>query len=340
MRYLALLLLLMTSAALLRSQSDQSISFPTQSDHLINTWLEAHNIPALGIGIIDNYQITQIKVYGHLTTDKPAPYNAIFKVASLTKPVVSMVALTLINEGQLNIEDRLYEYWIDPDISDNPYTELLTIKHALTHQMGFKNWRRFNKDAKLDFDFSPGSKFQYSGEGYEYLREYLERRFDTTIETLADSLIFQPLGMVDTKFSWVDYVDTSRYAMNHDQSGAVIPTVRNLEASGADHLISTIEDYTKFALYVLKGGLLSKELYDQMITPQVEVNEHSSFGLGWEIVPDFINGHEVIMHSGSDPGVRSLVVLSPRTGEGIVVFSNSDNGGWAYWNDIIMSSFK
>ena len=251
-----------------------------------------------------------------------------------------MVAMELIDDGGLNLSDKLSDFWIDPDIENNPLHDSLTIRHVLTHQTGFRNWRRLNENSKLDFDFIPGTKFQYSGEGYEYLRKYLEHRFNATIEELADSLIFKPLGMMDTKFSWKENIDTSRYALNHDQNGRLIPTLKNTEANGADHVLSTIEDYSKFGLYVLKGGFMSDKLYSEMISKQVAVNEFSSFGLGWEIVPDFVNGSEVIMHSGSDPGARSWIVLDPGSGKGIIIFSNSDNGGWQFWEDLILSTFK
>ena len=340
MRIIVLVFLLFASTYSVSCQEIEDKQCPVHNDSLINAWLSKNSIPAIGIGVIKNFHITQIKVYGQLTEGKPAPYNSIFKVASLTKPVVSMVAMELISKGRLALDDKLSDYWIDPDIQKNPLHDSLSIKHVLTHQTGFKNWRRFNKNSKLDFDFNPGTQFQYSGEGYEYLREYLERRFNATIEELSDSLIFKPLGMVDTKFTWQERIDTSRYALNHDKSGRLIPTVKNMEANGADHLLSTIEDYCKFGLYVLKGGFLSEALYDEMITEQVVINQYSSFGLGWEIVPDFVDGSDVIMHSGSDPGARSLIVLDPNSGKGIIVFSNSDNGGWGYWDDLIMSSLK
>lgn len=339
MRILLILFLLTISPLFVYSQDHSNKQLPLQNDSLIHKWLSENSIPAIGVGMISNFQITQLKVYGNLAEGKPAPYNSIFKVASLTKPIISMVTLELVSKGELKLEDKLFEYWVDPDISNNPLHKLLTIKHVLTHQTGFKNWRRLHKDSVLNFDFSPGTKFQYSGEGYEYLRKYLEKRFNTTIEALAASLIFEPLGMIDTKFSWAEDIDTSRYAMNHDKNGALIPTLKNMGANGADHLLSTVEDYSKFALYVLKGGFLSNELYTEMLTKQVTVNQYSSFGLGWEIVPDFVDGVEVIMHSGSDPGARSLVVLNPASGRGIILFSNSDNGGWEYWNDFIMSNF-
>jgi len=340
MRIIIVIILFILITPSIFAQEKDTKQIPIQNDSLITTWLSENSIPAIGIGLINNFQITQIKVYGNLSECKPAPYNSIFKVASLTKPIVSMAVLELISKGHLSLDDKLSEFWIDPDIKNNPLHKSITIKHVLTHQTGFKNWRRLNENSKLDFDFRPGTRFQYSGEGYEYLRKYLENRFNLTIEELSDSLIFKPLRMYDTKVSWKENIDTTRYALNHDKMGKLIPTVRNMQANGADHLLSTIEDYSKFGLYVLNGGFLSNELYSEMITKHVVVNEYSSFGLGWEIVPNFVNESEVIMHSGLDPGARSLIVYDPNSGKGIILFSNSDNGGWDYWNDLVMSSLR
>jgi CubicO group peptidase (beta-lactamase class C family) len=57
----------------------------------------------------------------------------------------------------------------------------------LSHQSGFPNWRANNK---LHFEFEPGTKFQYSGEGYEYLREALEHKFNKSLAELYNSVLF------------------------------------------------------------------------------------------------------------------------------------------------------
>src|SRR3712207_6950778 len=56
-------------------------------------------------------------------------------------------------------------------------------------------------------DFEPGSRYQYSGEGFEYLRRALEAKFKSPLEALADELLFDPLGMRDTRFVWDDDVE-------------------------------------------------------------------------------------------------------------------------------------
>jgi len=216
-----------------------------------------------------------------------------------------------------------------------PKHKQLTTRHILTHQTGFTNWRRQHKTKKLTFDFEPGTNFRYSGEGYEYLKNALESKFKMSLEKLSDSLLFLPVGMPDTKFTWKQDIDEQRFAFNHSKDGEILETVKNEKAYASDLMVSTIEDYGKFAEFVINGADLSSEIYKEMIHLQVETPNESYFGLGWEIIPDWY-GEKVLMHSGGDPGVRTLIILNLQKKKGLIIFTNSDNGGYLLWEKTII----
>jgi len=322
--------------AQIEKTTDNLSSFPNFGNQIsVENWLSENKIPAIGIGIIESGKLSQIKVYGNLKEKEKASYHTIFKVASLTKPIVSMLTLKLVSNGNWNLDEPIYKYWIDPDVMNDPRNKLLTTRHILTHQTGFLNWRRQHKTKKLTFDFEPGTNFKYSGEGFEYLKHALERKFNMSIEKLSDSLLFKPIGMKDTRFTWNEKIDQNRYAFNHNKNGEVLETIKNTKASAADHLLSTIEDYGKFAAFVLQGADLTKEIYKEMIDLQVKTPNESYFGLGWEIIPDWY-GKKMLIHTGSDPGVRTLIMLNLKEKKGLIIFSNSDNGGYLTWEKTII----
>lgn len=291
----------------------------------IESWLKAENVPALGMGIIENGQLQKINVFGTLDKKNPAPYNAIFKVASLTKPVTAIVALKLVSEGKLGLDEPLDAYWKDPDLGNNPWMHKLTARIILSHQTGFPNWRYLNESKKLSFAFEPGTRFQYSGEGFEYLRKAMEAKFGRSLEQLADSLVFTPANMKDTRFWWDAAMDTTRYVQNFDKYGNAHETVRHYKANASANLLTTVEDYGNFLVYVLQGAGLSQAVQDEMHKNQVKLKEQDYFGLGWEKITGFSNDEYILLHSGKDPGVSTLAVIFPKSKNGWLIFLNGDN---------------
>lgn len=299
------------------------------NDPEIEKWLKQNNIPTLGIGVINNGKLQDIKVFGELKKGVTAPYNTIWNVASLTKPVTAIVALKLVSAGKLNLDEPLYKYWADPDIANDPNTKLLTTRIILSHQTGFPNWRFMNESGKLDFKFKPGTKYQYSGEGFEYLRRVLEKKFHKTLEQLADELIFKPLKMTDTKLVWNDITDVSRFAIGYDNKGNAYEPTKNKTANAADDLLTTIEDYGTFLCSVMNSDGLSKKVFDEMTSHQVETKKNKYFGLGFEIY-DLGNDNYALSHGGADKGVQTIVIVLPKTKQGLIIFTNVDDGYKVY----------
>ena len=285
----------------------------------IERWLKENNVHALGVGIIKNGALQPVKVYGKTCKETPAPVNTVFNVASLTKPVVATLTLRLVNTGFWSLDAPVAAYWTDPDVAEDPRAKLLTTRQLLSHQSGFTNWRWLNTDKKLAFKFDPGTKFQYSGEGYEYLRRALEQKFRLTLEQLADSLVFRPLHMTSTTFL---SAGPSRPTAFCD---ATISTAIR-QANAADDLLTTVEDYAKFAISILKKDGLSEDLYRDMTRAHTQIKENDFMGLGWEILPALKDDEFALLHTGSDTDAATLIILLPKTKEGLVIFTNSQQG--------------
>jgi CubicO group peptidase (beta-lactamase class C family) len=295
----------------------------------VQQWLAQQNIPALGVGVITNGKLQHAQVF---SAAGKGPYagNTIFNVASLTKPVVAYVTLQLVSQGKWQLDAPLYKYWTDPDVAADPRSRLLTTRHVLTHQTGFPNWRYSQPQGRLAFEADPGSKYQYSGEGFEYLRRALEQQFGTTLDRLAHDLILKPLGMKDTRFFWDATMQEKRFAAGHDTAGKAYEVgPKNKAANAADDLLTTIEDYSRFLIAVMNGKGLSKEVFEAMTTNQAPTTRGKHFGLGFEKY-DFENGAFALSHGGSDKGVKTLAFIIPQTGQGLVIFTNSDVGYKVY----------
>ena len=159
-----LLLLLLGSLPRSYAQTIKPAPVDLAFEKKIPDWLKETNVPAVGIGIIEDGKLKYTKVFGELRRGgptqprSPAPPNTIFQVASLTKPVVEVLTLKLVSSGKWNLDEPLANYWVDPDVQNDPRHKKLTTRHVLTHQSGFPNWRYLNASNKLEFMAEPSTK--------------------------------------------------------------------------------------------------------------------------------------------------------------------------------------
>jgi CubicO group peptidase (beta-lactamase class C family) len=294
--------------------------------------MRQHRVPTVGYCRIENGKLQPVQVLGQLPSGAAAPSNTLFNVASLTKPLTALVALQLVNQGQWTLDEPLATYWVDPEVQADPRAQQLTSRHVLSHQSGFANWRWQETNKHLSFHFEPGRKWQYSGEGYEYLRQALERKFHRPLNVLADSLLFQPLGMQDTRYCWTKTMDEARFAGTYTKDAVPYEVYRNPIANAANWVLSTVHDYGLFGEFLLQGARLQPALFEQMAAAQAPVltAKHVAWGLGWAVVGGLPNHEYALFHGGGGQGVNTVVLLLPKSGRGLVVFTNSDNGQEVY----------
>ena len=311
-----------------KKHSDNGLFIDTD---VTEKWLKQKKIPALGIGFIDNGFLIQASVFGELQKGQHASLNAVWNVASLTKPITALVTLKLADAGLLSLDEPVSKYYTDPDVINDPRAKLLTARIILSHQSGLPNWRGNNPEGKLKFEFEPGTQYQYSGEAYEYLRKALEVKFGKSLEQLAQELVFNPLNMNNTSFVWNKKMDSGPFASWHSADGKLYDTDKFYKANAADNLLTTIEDYSKFVQHILNGAGLTDSLYKDMIAEQVRVNSLKHFGLGWW-VDEQINEHGdfALVHGGDDIGVHCIAFIVPHSKKALVIFTNSDNGTKAF----------
>jgi CubicO group peptidase (beta-lactamase class C family) len=141
--------------------------------------------------------------------------------------------------------------------------------------------------------------------------------------------------MKDTRFYWDSSMTESRYAGRYDKDGKVLELEKWYEPHGANLLLTTVGDYSRFATHVLRGGDLSKDVYREMVTPHVPTGAatdatKNSFGLCWRVVRDLSDGEYALVHSGRNPGITAIVILLPQSQRGIVVLTNGENGEDVY----------
>ena len=184
------------------------------------TLMRAAPVPGAVIGVIRRFELSWIAPLGVRaagSTD-PVTSSTLFQAASLTKQVTTFAVFALRAQGKLDLDRPLVSYLDD---LSNPAARTVTARHILSHSSGFPNWRfaaAGQPAPNLVPAFTPGSRYQYSGEGFFYLQRVLERITGIGFGQLVRDLVFQPLGMSSSTLAW-DPETEARTAVPHDRQG-------------------------------------------------------------------------------------------------------------------------
>jgi len=327
-RIIACLLACVLSDRAVMAQNSATIT--ACPDDSIHVWLARFHVPAAAIGILENNRVTSIRYYGEIRPGVAASASTIWNVASLTKPVTAATVMNLINKDKIGLDEPVYPYFTDPDIANEPWTKELTPRIFLSHQTGFKNWRRMEPDHKIHFHYEPGKGYGYSGMGYEYLRHAVEKKLGLNLQQLGQTYLFAAAGMTDTHFGWNDRLDSNRFAWGYAVTGKRYD-FKYKDFNAADWLVTSMSDYCHFGLFAMNGEGISKKLFRQVTGIQVLMSKSAArrndgMGLGWEVIRGLPHGEYALTHNGSDDGIATLVLLLPVSKRGIVIFTNGDEG--------------
>ena len=302
-------------------------------------WLAESEVASAAIAYIEEGRVAWTAAYGEQSPGQRATPATLYNVASLAKPVSAEVMLRLASERRVSLDEPMSRHWVDPDVANDPRSELLTLRIALSHRTGFPNWRRMTNGV-LTFQSEPGAAFTYAGEGYEYARRYAQAASGEPFEHAAQRLVFAPIGMRNTAYTRRDWF-AGRIAAPHAEDGAVgEPSINDGEMLASDDLYTTVGDYARFVISVMNNEGVSADIARQRLQYDIELRdggcggEHSlpmdacplsvGMGLGWMVFR--YAGETVVTHSGSDSGEQTLTFFVPERRIGAVIFTNSANG--------------
>ncbi|MEO1333015.1 MAG: serine hydrolase domain-containing protein [Myxococcota bacterium] len=306
-------------------------------DARVPRWLEEYDVPSAAVAYVVDREVALSQVWGEQAPGEPATPETLYNVASLTKPIVAETVLRLVNEGRLSLDEPLARYWVDPDVADDPRSQVLTPRIVMRHESGLPNWRYETNDV-LRFIGDPATEVKYSGEAFEWLAKAVQNKLRTPFEALAKQYVLEPVRMNRTAFvrqPWFEGHLAEPYA-----KGKELRNVVRDEFLAADDMRTTVSDYARFLIDVMNGGGVSAELASQRTAisrhdPSMErcVSKLDSAPpcprtLGWTtgwFVLDY-GAETIVSHSGGDHGEKTFAFYSPERSEGVVVFTNGANG--------------
>ncbi|GAC1475493.1 MAG: serine hydrolase domain-containing protein [Isosphaeraceae bacterium] len=145
---------------------------------------------------------------------RPIRENALFLVASLTKPVTAVAVMILVERGEITLDDRVTDFV--PEFGQNGKRDI-RVRHLLTHTSGLPDMLPSNQALRaahaslsrfieeicaLPPGFEPGTRFGYQSMGTAMLGEIVRRVAGLSLPEFLRGHVFEPLGMVDTSLGW------------------------------------------------------------------------------------------------------------------------------------------
>ena len=286
------------------------------------------------------------KAFGHLTAaaDAMTP-ETIFDLGALTEVVATTTCIMRMEKlGQIKLNDPVAKYI--PAFAQNG-KEDVTIRMLLTHYSGLpadldlkESWNGtdegYNRVNAAKLANAPGSTFVYSDVGFVVLGELVQKVSGMPLDQYAQTYVFGPLGMTNTRFNppqaWQSRIAPTQ---RDEHTGMTLrgtvhdPTARQMNGVAGDAgLFSTADDLAKFAQAMLNGGapILSPLIVEKMTTPQQPVNMPNVRGLGWDIDSPFSSNRGELLPVGSfgHTGYTGTSLwIDPTTNTYIVLLTNS-----------------
>jgi len=289
--------------------------------------MEKHSVPGLSMTLIENGGIAWSKGFGVRSSEscEAVTPDTVFEAASISKPVFAYAALGLYEGSAIELDAPLDGYLSEPFLEGDPRLPLITMRRVLCHTTGFQNWRR---ETPLEIHFEPGERFSYSGEGYMYLQRVVEAVTGLPLEAFMERNLLGPFGLEDSSYVWCDEYE-GRMAHPHDEKGKAGELRRRPEAMSASSLYSTSEDLARFMFEIV--GPSSRDAHhrspatvNEMLTPQIRINDYISWGLGWGL--QHTDDGVSFWQWGDNGGYKNFAIASREQGNGVVILTNGANG--------------
>ncbi|MFE9748533.1 serine hydrolase domain-containing protein [Saccharothrix saharensis] len=300
--------------------------------------MRLYDVPAVSVAVRQDGA-------GHWAGGFGAGPGTLFQAASISEHVAAFGTLRLVDQGVLDLDEDVDAYltsWRVPETGGRRV--VITLRRLLAHTAGLtSNWfRGFRPDEPLPtlrqvlageppatsppvrVSMLPGSAFRYSGSHYAVLEQLLEDVTGTGFADLMAALALDPLGMADSSFDQQFPHRRSDVAIGHHLTGTPLPGGWRVqpERAGAG-LWTTPSDLTLLGAEIARAaagrsGLLSRDLAEQMLTPQVP----GGYGLGTHV--DEHGGRVRFGHTGGNAGYCCWSFTWPDTGASVAVMTNND----------------
>lgn len=263
-----------------------------------------------------------------------------YQAGSISKLVVSIVVLSLVEQGELDLDDP-----ISRCIPTPPQWREITLHQLLSQTSGIGHWNDIPSlpptflaapprrddlagmiaDAPLIHD--PGETWSYSGPGFLVAALVTEAATGTDYGDIAAELVFRRAGLTATSSGRfpTEPNDTAR-GHQHGKLSAVPEGFTDIPGTG--DLWTTVDDLATLNQALRSGTVLAADTAALLWTPHVSIHGSGdtapvvSGAYGYGTFLGQVKGHRARIHPGDNPGYQSLLAYLPDSDLDLVVLCN------------------
>lgn len=324
----------------------------TELKQVVEQQMADWQVPGIAVGILHHGEV-QAHGFGVASEETGFPMRAdtVLQIGSISKIFTAVLAMTLVEEGKLDLDTPAIEYMPDLQLQDKAARQVLTMRHLLTHTSGlYGDWfedfglgddalsNAIAKVHTLRQIAPPGEVWSYCNSGFYIAGAIIERLTGQTFEQAMRERVFDPIGMEKaTFFAHEAIVHPTAVGHNLEDNEQVVarryPLPRNVNAAGG--IITDVGEMLQFARMHLNAGtingnpVLSPESVSAMQNEETKAAVMADYyGLAWALRDR--DGKRLVGHGGSTNGFRAYLSTVPEDQFAIVMLTNGNLGTAAY----------
>lgn len=341
---------------------DLQLSFAPAIEALAPDIMERNSIPGAAILLIEDGEVVLRATYGRADHEgeHAVSRETRFLLASISKMLAAWTALEAAERGIVDLDAPVSAYLPENplapsrgDIASDAY-DRITLRQLLSHTAGLslsgyagvedpRDLPDLAASLSQDHDgrgivrieSEPGSAYSYSSGGYTLMQLVLETATGESLEQLAETMVFEPLGMASATFEASPMAakgpkvpeghgewgrPRSQRYYPHNASGAARASLLDMERFAKANVAAPFGSFG--------GGVLEPQTLRAAMTPVPETIRENGwgYGLGYQ-VQKLDNGVHVVGHDGSSQaGFKNRAFFAPEEGNALVILTNSLRG--------------
>lgn len=310
-----------------------------------------HRVPAVSIALINEGRLEWARAYGvaDAVSRRPVDTDTLFQAASISKSLSAIGALRLVEQGRLALDGDANRQLASWQIPGNVHTRerAVSLRMLLNHSAG-TNLHGYDgyapgqalpsllqvldgvapaNSAPVRVEVAPASVWRYSGGGYSIVQLMMSEASGQPFDRYMQEAVLDPLAMRRSTFAApLPEAWRAHAASGHDGSGqAIAGGWQVYPESAAAGLWTTPSDLARVVIEMQRAEagtserLLSRGMATTMLTRGL-----GEYGLGFFV--ENLGERTSFGHSGGSAGFRAQLYGYTRSGQGVVVMTNGDDG--------------